>query len=211
MLAILAIFGSSIVIALSGAMMPGPLLTVTISETPRRGMWTGPLLIAGHGLLECGLVVGLMLGLAPLLARPEVFALVSLAGAGVLMWMGQGMLRALPRLTLTGAPAERRTNIVAAGILLTLSNPYFFVWWGTIGLGYILHSRVYGTLGVGAFLSGHLVGDLLWYALVSVLIWKGRRMLSTRIYRGLMGTCAVLLLVFAGVFGVAGVRQLLLM
>jgi threonine/homoserine/homoserine lactone efflux protein len=52
MLEYLAICGTSFVIALSGAMMPGPLLTVTISESPRRGMLAGPLLVLGHGILD---------------------------------------------------------------------------------------------------------------------------------------------------------------
>ena len=59
MLSIFTIFFTSFVIALSGALMPGPLLTVTISESARRGFVAGPLLIAGHGLLELALVVAL--------------------------------------------------------------------------------------------------------------------------------------------------------
>ena len=62
----LTIFVSSFVIALSGAMMPGTLLTVTISESSRRGVIAGPLLILGHGILELTLVTALLLGLAPL-------------------------------------------------------------------------------------------------------------------------------------------------
>ncbi|MBN1636251.1 MAG: LysE family transporter, partial [Deltaproteobacteria bacterium] len=61
------IFGSSFVIALSGAMVPGPLLTVTISESARRGAMTGPLLIVGHGILELLLLIAIMMGLAPFL------------------------------------------------------------------------------------------------------------------------------------------------
>ena len=49
---LLTIFVSSFVIALSGALMPGPLLTATISESSQRGFITGPLMIAGHAILE---------------------------------------------------------------------------------------------------------------------------------------------------------------
>ena len=51
-----AIFFASFGLAFSGAMMPGPLLTVTISESPRKGFITGPLLILGHAVLEVALV-----------------------------------------------------------------------------------------------------------------------------------------------------------
>ena len=44
-----AVFFSSFVIAFSGAMMPGPLFSVTVSESARRGFAVGPLLIASFG------------------------------------------------------------------------------------------------------------------------------------------------------------------
>jgi threonine/homoserine/homoserine lactone efflux protein len=73
MIELLTIFFTSFLVALSGAMMPGPLLSVTISESSHRGYITGPLLIAGHGTLELALIISLLLGLAPFLQRKEVF------------------------------------------------------------------------------------------------------------------------------------------
>ena len=43
---------TSFIVALSGALMPGPLLTVTVGEAARRGFWAGPLIMVGHALLE---------------------------------------------------------------------------------------------------------------------------------------------------------------
>jgi hypothetical protein len=57
---LLTIFASSFVIALSGALMPGPLLTATISECSQRGFIAGPLLITGHAILELVLVIALL-------------------------------------------------------------------------------------------------------------------------------------------------------
>jgi len=45
------VFSISFVVALSGALMPGPLLTYTVARTvrtPRRGWLTGALVIAGE-------------------------------------------------------------------------------------------------------------------------------------------------------------------
>jgi threonine/homoserine/homoserine lactone efflux protein len=204
------LFATSFIVALSGAVMPGPLLTITISETSRRGVMTGPLLIAGHAILELALVVALLMGLAPLLTMKPVFIVIALAGSAVLLWMGVGMLRTLPAMTLvtTGGDSSGK-SLILSGILMSLVNPYWSIWWATIGLGYILHSMNAGAMGVVAFFTGHIMGDLFWYAAVSTAIWKGRRLLSDRGYRFLIGTCAVCLILFSCLFAWSGVHRLI--
>jgi threonine/homoserine/homoserine lactone efflux protein len=206
----ITLFVTSFIVALSGAVMPGPLLTVTISETSRRGVMTGPLLILGHAILELALVLALLMGLAPLLKMKLVFIVIALAGSAVLLWMGIGMLKSLPATTLArdGGSAQGK-NLILAGIFMSLVNPYWSIWWATIGLGYILHSMDAGTMGVIAFFSGHILGDLFWYAAVSTAVWKGRRLLSDRGYRMLIGTCAVCLIVFSCLFAWSGVQKLM--
>lgn len=204
------LFVTSFIVALSGAVMPGPLLTVTISESPRRGMATGPLLIAGHAVLELALVVALIMGLAPILQMEPVFIVIALAGSAVLLWMGIGMLRRLPSMSLMAGEARLASkNLIVSGIVMSLVNPYWSIWWATIGLGYILHSMNAGTLGIVAFFSGHILGDLFWYAAVSTAVWKGRRLLSDRGYRILIGTCGVFLITFSCLFAWSGVQKLL--
>ena len=205
----MTIFGSSFVLALSGAMMPGPLLSVTISESPTRGFMTGPLLIAGHAVLELAMVAALLLGLAPFLVHDKVFVIIALAGAIILFWMALGMFRSLPKLSLdlnvTGA---QRSNLVVTGILLSLANPYWLVWWATIGLGYILYCKGFGPAGVGMFYAGHILADLFWYGVVSAAIGRGRHLLSDKLYRVIIGICAGFLVFFAGVFIYAGVHRI---
>ena len=205
------IFTSSFVIALSGALMPGPLLTATISESFRRGFMTGPLMIAGHAILELGLVIVLLLGLAHFFQQPFVFVATALAGAVILFWMAFGMLRSLPSLHLSWTgDYTRRIHPVISGILLSVSNPYWIIWWATIGLGYILYSRQFGFWGIAFFFIGHIAADLLWYSLVSatVAVAGGRHFLTDRLYRGLIAICAILLVVFAGYFAYAGFDKL---
>ena len=93
MLELTAIFGGSFALALSGALMPGPLLTVTVSESVRTGFKAGPLLITGHALLESLLVIAIVLGLAPFLKAPLVMGIIALVGGGMLLWMGVDMVR----------------------------------------------------------------------------------------------------------------------
>ncbi len=204
----LAIFASSFVIALSGAMMPGPLLTATISESSQRGFIMGPLLIVGHGILEIALVTAMLLGLAPFLQQPEVFVATALGGAAILLWMAFSMFRSLPALHLFCEGGRRRRNHpVVSGILMSVANPYWIIWWATIGLGYILYSWQFGLWGVAFFFTGHILADLVWYTLVAAAVAGGRRFMTDRIYRNLIAGCAVFLVLFAGYFVYTGYQK----
>ena len=207
---LITIFVTSFLIALSGALMPGPLLTITLSESARRGFLAGPLIVLGHGILELVLVILLLVGLAPILNNDYVIGTVGLVGAVVLIWMAVGMIRSLPTLSLEGVATESKgTHPVWAGILMSLANPYWTIWWATIGLGYIVYSLDLGLLGVVAFFLGHILADLAWYAAVSFTVARGRRFMSDQIYRGVIGCCAVALLGFAIYFGFSGAQRLI--
>jgi threonine/homoserine/homoserine lactone efflux protein len=201
MVILLTIFVSSFVIALSGAMMPGTLLTVTISESSRRGFLAGPLLILGHSILEFMLLIALLLGLAPFFEKEGFFIVISLVGGGILLWMAVGMFRALPSLSISFEARQRNQgNLVLTGALMSAANPYWIIWWATIGIGYVLHSRQYGLWGLVFFFTGHILADFAWYAVVSAAVGKGRKFFSDRIYRGIIGACATVLVVFACLF-----------
>ncbi|MBI2116139.1 MAG: LysE family transporter [candidate division NC10 bacterium] len=220
-----AIAITSFLVGLSGAMMPGPVLTVTIGETAARlrggvpgenfrtrtrGALAGPLIVLGHGILEILLVMGVVLGLGKLLIVGPVIGTIALLGGAVLLWMAWGMLRSVRSLSLQDTTAgEDRRHPVLAGILTTLCNPYWIIWWATIGLSYIALSLRLGLTGLISFYIGHILSDLLWYGSVSLTLALGRRLLTDRTYRGLVTACAVLLLGFGLYFGYAGVRYLL--
>ncbi|HKK65126.1 MAG TPA: LysE family transporter [Clostridia bacterium] len=219
----ISLFVTSFVIALSGAMMPGPLLTATISESVKRGPVAGPLIMSGHALLEGVLVAALIAGVAPLLQRDMFFVLVSFGGALILAWMAYGMFRSLPHLRIEwgdeGGSASHASNDVALngvgrpmkiGILLSLANPYWVVWWATIGLGLVARSQTAGLLGVLIFFLGHQAADFAWYTLVSTAVGKGRRFFSDRIYRGIIAVSALVLIGFAVYFGWSGAERLAL-
>jgi len=208
-LTLITIFSSSFLIALSGALMPGPLLTVTVSESTRRGAIAGPLVILGHAILELSLIAALLLGMAPLLQRSDVFVFISLAGGSILLWMAFSMFKSLPDLRLeVHSKDEKRKNLVLTGILFSLVNPYWIIWWASIGLGYILHSVKYGIIGVVAFFLGHILADLAWYTLISFGVAKGKHFFSDVFYRRLIGCCASFLVIFSCYFFYSGIQKI---
>ena len=214
----LAIFTSSFVIAFSGAMMPGPLLTVTIGESARRGFIAGPLLILGHAVLELTLILALAAGLSTFLTKAGVSHTIAVLGGAFLIYMGWSMARdayagktSLKAVTQVkqvevrqgdGSPVSphNRLHPVLAGILFSVSNPYWMLWWATIGLGYITLSMQRGFLGLSLFFSGHILADLVWYSLISAAVAGGIKFLSNRIYRGILVACGIFLLGLGGGF-----------
>jgi threonine/homoserine/homoserine lactone efflux protein len=206
---LIGIFVTSFVIALSGALMPGPLLTTTIGESTRHGTRAGPLLVAGHALLELALVVLLFLGLAPYLQHHTVTAIISIIGGAILCWLAYGMFASLPHLSLnpvTNAAQSGHNRLVASGILVSLSNPYWTIWWATIGLAYILQARALGIVGVAVFFCGHILADFVWYTFISVTVGRGRKFFTPFIYQLLVGGCGLFLIGFAVWFLVKGIR-----
>jgi threonine/homoserine/homoserine lactone efflux protein len=198
MMALLTIFATSFVVAFSGAMMPGPLMTATIGESARSGPWVGPKMIAGHALLEIGLLFALFFGLAPLFKNELFFILTALIGGLIMIWMAQSMFRSIPKLAIKKeSPSGKSMNIYLAGIFMSLANPYWIIWWATIGLGYVMVSKELGFAGIAFFFVGHILGDLVWYSAISITIGKGRHFFSNRTYRTLVGACAVFLTGFA--------------
>jgi threonine/homoserine/homoserine lactone efflux protein len=201
---------TSFIVALSGALMPGPLLTLTVGEAARRGFWAGPLIILGHALLELALVLLLLAGVGVWLHRPVILGLVGVVGAGMLAWMGLGLLKAARHSRLEFDPQDHSSlNPVLAGVLMSAANPYWLIWWLTIGLGYVMFSMKFGLLGVSLFFFGHILADFAWYTLVSGAVAQGRHFLSDRLYRGFLAGCGVFLFAFGGYFGFQGVNFLL--
>lgn len=206
-----SLFVTAFVVGLSGAMMPGPLLAVTINESVRRGPWAGPLIVVGHAILEVALVAAVALGLASVFKNDRVIAVISLAGGAVMGWMGQDMVRSAGTLSLDLKTDGRQAmHPVAAGIVVSLSNPYWTLWWATIGIAYVVMGLEFGLLGILVFFVGHILADLVWYTAVSIAMAKGRNLLSDKVYRGLIVFCGVALMLFGAWFlwtGVAAVTM----
>ena len=203
-----ALGASAFVVALSGAMAPGPYLTVTITRTMTRGRLSAALMLVGHAALEGLLLVGFAFGLQNFLTRPTVASVLAIVGGAVLIWMGQGFLRGAIKGTIApvaDAPvAESRLGPVLHGAAVSLSNPYWTLWWATIGVKLASDALAIGLIGVVAFFIGHELADIAWYGLVIMAVSSGRKLLSGRPYRIIIGVCAVFLLYLGVRFALDG-------
>jgi threonine/homoserine/homoserine lactone efflux protein len=189
---------SSFVIALSGALVPGPLFSITVAESAKRGAIAGPLIIIGHGILELSLVVLIILGIAPFLTAPSTKAVIGVIGGMVLIFLGYRLIRdaRTARFSTDSEMKQKGIHPVWSGIIGSVSNPYWIIWWVTIGIGYLVSSLAFGMLGVAVFFAGHIAADLGWYSLISFAVAKGRRVIGDRGYRILLSLCGAFLVVF---------------
>jgi threonine/homoserine/homoserine lactone efflux protein len=204
MLELAAVFGASFTLALSGALMPGPLFTITISESARSGFKAGPLLMTGHAILELLLVIAIIKGLGTYLQLPPVLGVIALLGGILLLYLGTDMVRSAGTLSLHNDSQDlsprHRKHPITLGILASLSNPYWTLWWATIGLGYLATAMKFGYTGVAAFFLGHIAADFAWYSLLSLGMSRGKAFLQDAGYRRLIRVCGVFLFCFGGWF-----------
>jgi len=196
---IIGIFTTSFLLGLSGAMMPGPLLAVAVGETARRGFRAGPMLVLGHAVLELLLVVLLVMGLASLLGRAEARIIIGIVGGIFLLYLGWGMSRDALKGKISLDLDDREAagggmHPVLAGALISLSNPYWSMWWATVGLWYIRQAQTGGVQAVTYFYSGHILADLAWYSLVAAAVAGGRRFITQRLYSGVLVVCGLFVL-----------------
>jgi len=199
-----SLFLTALIIGFSGAMMPGPLLTATINESYRRGTIAGPRLMLGHSILELGLVIGLLMGLGDFLLLPTIKISIAIIGGFFLLWMGYGIVRDSllhrVKLELAATGSTRTLAPEAVGAFTSLSNPYWSLWWATVGLSYITIAAEKGTIGLTSFFLGHISADFIWYTLIAFAVTSGKRFLSDNVYRGILMVCGLFLIGLAFYF-----------
>lgn len=215
MTALLAVYGTFMLVTFSGALSPGPLTAVAMSEGVRAGRWSGTKLALGHGLVEFPLVLAIAYGLGQFLQKPLVNGLVALFGGAVLLWMGYGLVSGVLRgelslraATAAPAPAMLRYGQIPGGVALTVSNPYWSLWWASLGATYVARTATLspGLLPVTGLWFTHWLIDLAWLGGLSLLLASGRRLIGDRLYRGLLFACGLFLLGFAVFFLWSGVQ-----
>jgi len=179
-------------VSLSGVMAPGAVTAATIAQGARN-RWAGVLISLGHGLIEIPLIFLLMAGLALLFQAAAFQIVVGLFGGGFLIWMGVGLLRTRPE---DPQPAGTASGPVMTGLVLSASNPYFLLWWATVGLNLALQARSFGWPVLALFAVVHWSCDLVWLTVLSMTSYHGTNLLGPRNRRVILWVCGIALLGF---------------
>ena len=194
----LTFLASAVVISLSGVMAPGTLTAATIAQGTRSKN-AGALIAIGHAIIEIPLIFLLILGFGIVLKSQKTQIAIGFAGGGVLLWMGIGILHNL-RKAGYAAGAGYKTSPVVTGFILSIGNPYFLLWWATVGLNLALKARALGALALVLFAIVHWLCDLVWLHLLAWTSFKGSALLSPGRQKIVFGICAVALVFFGTKF-----------
>ncbi len=198
--------------------MPGPVLVATINRSARMGFKAGPLVVLGHAIVEALLVTAIILGIGAALQKPFVMNPTLIGGGAMLVFLGATIINevrlrkvSLPEATNPGYShaSESTLRPVLEGILTSVSNPYWMLWWATIGLALISKAASLGAFGVPTFYAGHILSDLAWYSLVSGGVAMGIRYMTDSIYRAVLVGCSLFLIGLGALFAFQGASALL--
>jgi len=217
------IFSFSFLVALTGAMAPGPLLTYTIiksAQAHKRGYLMGIWIITGHAILEMGIIIFLLFGFSFVLNNILIVRAIGVIGGIILVYFGTSIVRDvyLGKIPTSFLNTSQYTdpeppthyenglnNPVVGGIMVSMSNPYWWIWWATIGFAFMVQFDIsfQNWPKLFAFFLGHEAGDLIWYVIVSSLTFLGIRYLNKKAYYGILVCCGVFMVLFGIYLGLS--------
>jgi len=182
---ILTLIMISFVAALIGAVIPGPVFAVTLTESVRRGSLAGPLIAIGHFMVEAAIIFLAFFGLGNLLKLEFTRISLGYLGGLALILMGIYFLLSSRKIQYN---ERKKQNLgflshgpILAGFLASLSNPYFFLWWVSPGFPLMYKSiEIAGLIGFVCFYVGHCAADLGWFGFVSFSTSKSKKILNEK-------------------------------
>ncbi len=191
---------SAAAVSLSGVMLPGPLTAATIAKGYDNKN-AGAMIGVGHGIIEIPIILLVYFGFAEYLKLAPVKLATGLAGGLLLVVMGLLIFRTFKHPVITSAVLPY--SPLVTGIVMTGGNPYFFLWWATVGVTLVSGAVVFGIYGLVLFTLVHLACDIAWDQVVSVTVFKTRHLWTPGVQKIVFGICALVLIGFGIWFGVS--------
>jgi threonine/homoserine/homoserine lactone efflux protein len=161
--------------------------------------------------VEAILILALALGVVGFLRAPVAVKVIAAVGSALLVYMGVSLLletvraKGIQASGAEGAGFASRLSPAVAGVLVSVSNPYWWIWWVTIGAAFLLRYEV--TLqswpALVAFFVGHELGDLGWFLAVSSALSLGRNRIPRGVVAGIQACCGVAIIGFALYLGIS--------
>lgn len=198
---------TSFVYALTGALSPGPLLTFTIYKSLRqdRGYLAGIFIVLGHATIEFLLIIALLAGALLLLQNIIFLIIMGIIGGIILVFFGilviyNALITNFEEYFYVGneQPKGFKGNSFLGGIIVSLSNPYWEIWWIVVGFDLMIRLNIsfINPIGILLFFIGHELGDAVWYLPISVFTYLGGKVIKYKIYKYALLLCGSFMIIF---------------
>ena len=153
----------TVIISLSGVMAPGALSAVTMHHGMRNSR-AGVSVAIGHGIVEVPLLILIYYGVGALMQISGFQVSIGILGGVLMAWMGVTIVVSGGTVVSEGKLGD---SSVWAGVMPSAGNPYFLIWWATVGSSLVIRSVEYGLVGVLLFWICHWMCDLVWLWLLA--------------------------------------------
>ena len=193
---IFGFLGLVIVISASGVMSPGPLFAANIMYGLREGKISGIKMAVGHTIVEFPLILLLGVGFFSIESIPEIRTAVTILGAAGLFVFAILQIRSITKEKF-GIETKSGQGPFVAGILLSALNPFFIIWWLTIGLVLISESiQNFGIIGIIILFLFHIWMDYAWLFTIAAFSSKAKNYLSKRNFKIIIVGLSIVLIYF---------------
>jgi threonine/homoserine/homoserine lactone efflux protein len=197
-----------VVVTASGALAPGPLFFGLLVQGSKEGAKSGFSSAIGHTLVEFPLVMALAFGLLAVASQPAIRFVIGLVGGVGLIGFGllqiYQTIKNKPTSVGTNETKTLRTSSVVLGLALTGLNPYFILWWLTIGSVLIVQALAFAALvGVLIMYVAHVWMDYAFLTAVAHMAKKGKNVVGSKYYKFALIAFGVILVYF----GITFVRE----
>jgi threonine/homoserine/homoserine lactone efflux protein len=197
-----------ILVSTSGVLSPGPLFFINILYGSKYGSFVGLKIASGHAIVEFPLIIALSYALYSfsytLHVSDIIFKFIGLIGGIFLILFSILQIISILQDKSTNSqaitnPKFNIKNPIFAGLIFTILNPFFLVWWLTIGSKLISDSVInFGIIvGIPMLFLSHIWMDYFWLWFTSFMINKGTSIIKEKVYRIFIFAISVIL----GIYG----------
>ena len=189
-----------IIISTSGVMSPGPLFVANVFYGAKGGASAGLKMSYGHTVVELPLIILLGFSALSLETIPQFRIIIAILGSiGLFLFAGIQIKSVFKsKTTLTN---QTKYGPFFAGILFSALNPFFIIWWFTIGFKLISDSLfLWSFWGIAILFALHIWMDYAWLTSTAYLSSRGSRFLSNKNYRFFIFGLSLVLIYFGITF-----------
>jgi threonine/homoserine/homoserine lactone efflux protein len=192
-----------VLLTASGALAPGALFFINISYGSQYGAKSGFIFSISHTVIEFSLIMVFALGLLTIASEPIVKLIIGTVGGIFLIIFGILQFKNSIQIKTNYSKPRKSSfsHLFLIGLAFTGLNPFFIIWWLTVGGELILISLAFaGLLGVILMFISHVWMDYVWLTTIAYFAKKGTQIIGSRGYRFLIGVFAVILVYFGITF-----------